>query len=241
MTLSLPSACSLERCVWKGLHFIPLYLLCLTSVWWCGLRVERGAFSVVLMKPQCQWALRWGGLLMWSSHMFLSLIQMWHWTLTLPRFELFFYVLLLPVNEFPECPQALSYCFSFMWSLEEMEALSLYRHLTVLPSLQSTPWEVFRDSSDTPIFWNPWRKTAQVWNPQGASYSCHLTLYLECLTKTSGLILLISYLKASAPDKQMVSCHCFSSFTLVFGPVTSVFSWVQLYSLICRLARLFLK
>lgn len=149
MTFSLPSACSLERCLWKALHFIPLYLLCLTSVWWCGLRVGRGAFSVVLMRPQLSVGIEMS-LLMRSSHMFLSLIQMWDWILTLPRFELFFYVLLLPVSEFPECPQALSYCLSFMWSLEDMETLSLCRHLTVLPSITEHPMGSFSG-----FLWHP--------------------------------------------------------------------------------------
>lgn len=211
MTLSLPSACSLEKCLWKVLHFIPLCLLCFASGWWHSPRVGRGAFSVVFMKPQYWWALRWVfwcGLHICSWASYRCNTGSWH----SQELSFFSYVLLPPVNEFPESPQALPYCLSFMWSLEEMEALSLYRDLTALPSITEHPWEVSQDSSDIPIFWSPWRKTVQIWVPQGPSYSCHLTLYLEWLIKTSGLILLISYLKASVPDKQMVSCHCFCLF-----------------------------
>ena len=144
--------------------------------------------------------------------MSLSLIQIQHWILTLPRTELFFYVLLPPVNEFPECPQALSYCLSFMWSLEEMEALSLYRDLTVLPSITEHPIGNFSG-----FLWYPHLLESLKKNCASLNSPCHLTLYLEWLIKTSGLILLISYLKASAPDKQMVSCQ-FLSFHVSFWP-----------------------
>lgn len=142
MTLSLPSACSLEKCLWKVLHFIPLYLLCFASGWWHGPRVRRGAFSVVFMKPQCWWALRWVfwcGLHICSWASYRCNTGSWH----SQELSFFSYVLLPPVNEFPESPQALPYCLSFMWSLEEMEALSLYRDLTALPSIKEHPMGSF--------------------------------------------------------------------------------------------------
>ena len=156
---TFPSVWILMGDLWSSIQDLSLMCgfgspLCMSSRE-MGLAAFPTSFHCVCVFPQCVmvWLWGWEGHILCGSHeasvdghwegespgmvltdvpephpdVMLDPGTPWDWT--------FFSVLLPPVNELPECPQALSCCLSLMWSLKETGAMGLCRELAAVPSI----------------------------------------------------------------------------------------------------------
>ena len=211
MNLSLPSACSLERCLWKALHYIPLHLLCFQM---CdGVALGWGGVHSLWFL----WNLSVGGHWGESSGVVFTCVPEPHTDATLdpdtPKDWAFFLCSPSPcewICRVPTGPILLSFLYVILRGDGSIESLQRFDCSSV--HYRAPHGKFLRIPLITPYLLESLKKKCASLNSP-----CHFTLYLEWLIKTSGLILLISYLKASAPDKQMVSCQLLS-FHVSFWP-----------------------